>query len=151
MNALLRLMVILLLLTATAQAEPFTEMNAQRAHLGLPPLIRDADLMRKAQKRAEWLAVRQIHSGPDYYGHRGANWGPGIIEGIGSLYPDWGWCTCAMRTIGQHRAGAGMVVGTDGRRYMVLLIRGSNLLETQIRRPLRDTSHMTPDPVRVQR
>ena len=133
------------------KADSWDEMNAQRRNLGLPPLIQDEELMRCAQWKAEFMAahhVKMIQGRPStaYLGHLGPSMGPGYIEGCGAVTREWGWNSCAMRTLGQHRAGTGLAIGSDGLRYMCLLIRGRKLPETTIRVNLVDTSYMTPNP-----
>lgn len=138
-----------------ALADSFEEMNAQRANLGLAPLIRNEDLMKAAQYKAEWLAAHQIKAGRDYWQHRnpdgsfGPMIGAGYIEGIGAQDPGAGWCSCAMRTIGQHEAGTGLAIGEDGIRYMVLFVKGRNLPETNVVRPLVNTSWRSPNAPRI--
>lgn len=148
----MRSLLLLLLLGSTAAAAPMDEVNAQRANFGLPPLVEDAALSQWAQMKAEWQASRGICLDNGYNGHEGPNAGPGYTEGTGCLPPSWrGWATCAMRVRGSHRAGAGVAIGPDGNRYMCLVIAGQRFTESNIRRSIIDTHHLTPSVVRVGR
>ena len=145
-------------------ADPFDEVNAQRANFGLPPLLRHPYLMRCAQFKAEFLAKHRISNYHGHTGHEGPGMGVGYIEGCGFLEPSAGWASCAMRTQGNWYAGAGLAVNGDGVRYMCLVIytgtivrqSGRTTTTTTVsppeggrRAPLIDTSHLTPNPVRV--
>lgn len=129
----------------TARADAFEELNAQRRNFGLPPMVEDPELSRWAQMKAEWQAARGVSLYTGGNGHEGPNCGAGYTEGTGCLEPSWGWATCAMRTYGSPVAGAGLAIGTDGKRYMCLVIRGTGHREWSGRRSVINTSHLSPD------
>lgn len=140
---------IWLALLLPAMGEALDECNLQRQHFGLPPLIRDPELMRAAQRKAEWKAAHHVTSQYGYDGHEGQTPPDDCIEGCGALTPFWGWGTCETTLTGSWPAGAGLAMGTDGRRYMVLWIRqgGQNGHRRTIdmsSRNLADTAHLTP-------
>lgn len=140
-----------LLLCSIANGEPFAELNAQRAHFGLPPLIEDAELTRFAQMKAEWQARYKVNLARGYNGHEGPSGPGGCTEGTGQVDPMWGWATCAVWIKGVYRAGAGIAIGDDGKRYMCLIVRcPNNAPEVSSNdRNMLDTSHMTPNAPRI--
>ena len=137
-------LLLMLFSCVSAQGEAFDELTAQRRNFGLPPLTRDAELMEFAQMKAEWQASHHITVQNGHNGHEGPRM-PGCSEGTGQLAPHWGWGSCLMRAGGSPRAGAGVALGTDGRRYMVLIIRGVNRREINGHRNLIETAYMTPN------
>lgn len=137
---------------STAHAKAMEEVNAQRANFGLPPLVEDAALSQWAQQRAEYFARHHISIYNGYNGHEGTSPGPGYVEGGGALpksSPQDAWCSCAMRTVGNFQAGAGVAWGSDGVRYMCLVIRAPSTRDGGLRRPLVATSHLTPEAPRI--
>ena len=137
---------------ATAKAGAWEELNAQRAHMGLPPMIQDEEATAFAQMKAEYQAARGI-SGfyPDSMrskgmtGHEGPRFNLPHVEGTGCSRDGY-WMTCAMRSIGQPRAGAGIATGSDGARYMCLIVLGRNHRDGGVRRPLMYTAHLKDSP-----
>ena len=108
--------------------------------------------MRLAQAKAEWKAAHLVRTANGYSGHEGHIPPADCIEGTGALDPWWGWATCRTTVYGSHAAGAGLAIGSDGRRYMVLLIRTRQTAEIPLNsRNLIDTAHMTPSAPRVER
>jgi len=101
------------------------EVNAARAQRGLPPYVKDEGLTQAAQQCAQLRAASFVH------GHLGGPMSdfacvpPGTVctaTGAGALTPDWGWGSCC--TYDRYTyAGAAMVMGADGRRYMSLFVR----------------------------
>jgi hypothetical protein len=101
------------------------EVNAYRRARGLRPFVRDplltAGAMRLAATRA---AVRRrghfMDGGGDFaylpWGARAA------ATGCGAHPPRYGWMTCATYENFTY-AGAAWAMGTDGRRYMHLVVR----------------------------
>jgi len=144
----------LLLFLATIQGEAWggawAELNAQRAHLGLPPMIPDEEATRFAQMKAEYQAARGIRGfHPDsarrtgMSGHEGPSFHRPHVEGTGCSRDGY-WMTCAMRSLGQPRAGAGMATGRDGSRYYVLIVLGRGHRDGGLRIPLMRTAHLSP-------
>lgn len=131
--------------SSIAYGDAWAELTAQRAHFGLPPMVEDSQLSAWAQMKAEWQAARGVglHSGGN--GHEGPNCGVGYTEGTGCLEPAAGWATCAFKSAGSPVAGAGLALGTDGRRYMCLVIRGTNHRDGGRNVALSNTSYLSPD------
>jgi len=169
MNSTLKISLFLILLGVPgfpAAADSWDELNAQRANVGLPPLIQNADLMRFAQAKAEWQAARHVSgfvpSGPDNYAirrdHRGRPYNghegpriPGVVEGTGCGRIPGPYITCAWDAKGALEAGTGVAIGSDGFRYMVTMIRAHRTIEANRNVPLINTSHLTPNAPRVPR
>lgn len=138
---------------STSYATAMQELNLQRQNLGLPPLREDPQLTAHAQRRAEYQAAHRLslyngHSPGSV--HRGAHRTDGgpIVEGSGAMprnTPQDCWCTCAMRVLGDPLVGAGVAWGSDGVRYMCLIVRASTIREGGLRRPMIATAHLTPD------
>lgn len=141
---------LLLLLTvftcSTAAGSAMDEVNHWRTQNGLRPFVESPELTRFAQEKAEWRAARLAQNG-----HQGPPCPAGCREGCGEATPEWGWLTCCQEESGEV-AGAGVAIGSDGQRYMVLVVRGTNGSAPRGRRiggggSLRiiNTSNMTPD------
>ena len=118
------------------------EVNAWRRHNGLPEFIEDDKLTEFAQMKSEYRALRGLKNG-----HQGPEHPNGTTEGTGEATADWGWLTCAMEDSSTH-AGAGVCVGWDDERYMVLVVRPPGRRLVRNVKPL-DTSYLTPNPVHV--
>lgn len=116
------------------------EVNYWRKLNRLPPVVEDPELTKFAQMKAEYRAKRGLKDG-----HQGPVNPPGTREGTGEATPEWGWLTCVMEETADE-GGAGIAVGADGERYMVLVLRGGG--DAPIGRNVRphDTSFLTPDP-----
>lgn len=141
-----------LLIATTASGTAIEEVNHWRSQNGLPAFQEDAQLTQFAQAKAEWRAARLAKNG-----HQGPPTPPGCREGCGEATPEWGWLTCCQEESGQQ-AGAGVAIGADGERYMVLVIRGTSGSAPRGRqiggggalRIIR-TAHLTPDAPRIGR
>ena len=149
---MIRVTLLICLACSTAHATAMQEVNLQRKNLGLPPLREDPKLTAFAQKRAEYQATHRLslyngHSSSSV--HRGAHriGGGPIVEGCGAMprnTPQDCWCTCAMRVLGNPMVGAGVAWGSDGVRYMCLIVRARSIREGGNRRPMISTAHLTP-------
>lgn len=101
---------------------PLAEVNAARAARGLKPYIEDPALTQGAQACAAYRAANRIkdHTSNDFAflppGTRAA------AGGSGALAPSWGWASCCTYEKWTY-AGAGLVMGRDGKRYMQLFVR----------------------------
>lgn len=102
--------------------DALAEVNAARAARGLPPFLHDPALTSAAQVCASIRAAHRIagHTANDF-----AALPPGVsaaAAGCGALDSSWGWATCC--TYDRYTyAGAAVVVGADGRRFMHLFVR----------------------------
>lgn len=134
-----------------ACADALDEVNHCRRTNGLPPLIRDPQLMQGAQAKAEFQA---FYKAAPWNGYSGGHDGPsppsGISEGTAHRRrgtSSWGsWASCLMATPGTHYAGAGVALDSEGHKYMCLWIRGSNLPRERIVPTAVPTSHLNPNP-----
>jgi hypothetical protein len=142
----MRTMMLVLLVSSTASASALEEVNLWRSKNGLPAFEEDKKLTAAAQHKAEYRAARLLKDG-----HQGPSCPAGCREGTGEARPEWGWLTCVMEESGTH-AGAGVAIGADGQRYMVLIVRGTRGSAPKGRavRPIR-TAHLTPDAPRISR
>lgn len=133
-------MMCILSFCSLAQGSAIEEVNLWRQKNGLSPFIEDEKLTAAAQHKAEYRAARLLKNG-----HQGPACPAGCREGTGEARPSWGWLTCVMEETGKY-AGAGVAVGADGERYMVLLVRGTRGSAPRGRsvRPIR-TAHLTPN------
>lgn len=102
--------------------EALNEVNAARATRGLRPFVHDPNLTVAAQ------ACASIRSSSRIAGHLANDFSylPGGVSasasGCGALELSWGWGTC--RTYDNYTyAGAAVVMGADGKRYMHLFVR----------------------------
>ena len=140
-----------ILIAANAGARGIDELNAQRRNFGLPPCVEDPQLTAFAQEKCEWQAEHGVNLRNGYNGHEGRQNPWGFVEGTGCVTADWGWCTCAMRSLGSHRVGCGVCHGPDGNRYMCLIVAARSINESNVQRPVINTSHMTPNAPRMSR
>lgn len=149
---LLACLLVVLGPVSTAGASAMEEVNYWRAKNGLAPLQEVAWMSEFAQRKAEWRAARLAQNG-----HQGPACPAGCREGTGEASPSWGWLTCCQEESGRY-AGAGVAIGADGQRYMVLVIHGAQGSAPRGRSmggggSLRvlNTSRLTPDAPRVPR
>ena len=150
---IVRVFLFVLLISSSASGSAMEEVNHWRTQNGLEPLKEVAWMTDFAQRKAEWRAARLAQNG-----HQGPPCPAGCREGCGEASSEWGWLTCCQEETGKW-AGAGVAVGADGQRYMVLIIQG-----TQGRAPkgrqiggrgaqlrIINTSQLTPNAPRVDR
>ena len=100
-----------------------------------------------AQEKANYRAYYRLKNG-----HQGPQPIAGWREGTGEARSVWGWLTCCQEESAAY-GGAGMCVGLDGDRYMVLVLRGGSgrcLLRSRNNVPIYDTSRLTAKPYRIQ-
>lgn len=140
----MKTVLVFLLLVTSSAASGIEEVNLWRSRNGLPRFEEDKRLTRFAQYKAEWRASRLLQNG-----HQGPRCPADCREGTGEATSDWGWLTCVMEETGRY-AGAGVAIGPDGQRYMVLVVRGTRGSAPIGRkvRPCR-TAHLTPDAPRI--
>jgi len=110
----MRSMIVVLVMSPIAGASAIEEVNFWRSANGLPRLVEDQVLTSRAQAKAEYRAARLLKNG-----HDGRRCPQGCREGTGEASPGWGWLACVMEETGDC-AGAGVAIGADGQRYMVL-------------------------------
>lgn len=106
--------------------DALAEVNTARATRGLPPFQHDPQLCQAAYKAAQIRASRQLA------GHlpesdftclpAGAS---ADAAGCAAWSPGDGWGACCTYDSYQF-AGAAWVIGSDGRRYMHLFVRGGS-------------------------
>jgi hypothetical protein len=140
------LMCLVMTCATMASGRGLDEVNFWRSRNGLRPLREDPLLTRFAQRKAVYRAARMLKNG-----HQGEACPADCREGTGEAQPQWGWLTCVMEEDATH-GGAGVAIGEDGERYMVLVVRGGSGSAPRGRnvRPLA-TAHLTPDAPVVQR
>lgn len=126
-------------------ADGMDEVNEWRRRSGLRPFVEDPEMTRFAMMKAQYRAERGLKNG-----HQGPRPPAGWHEGTGEATASWGWLTCEMEADFQY-AGAGICIGRDGERYMVLVCRGGSgsALRSRQNAPVHDTSYLTPNPPRV--
>ena len=116
------LLALLFLAVPAFGADALDEVNAARAKRGLPAFVRDPGLGQAAESCAKFRAERLIkgHTNNDFqFLPAGTTAG---AAGCAALTPDWLWQSCC--TYDRYRfAGAAVVMGRDGRRYMQLFVR----------------------------
>lgn len=115
-------------------ADALAEVNAERAKRGLPAFKADPLLAQAAYECAKIRAASHIHGHLDSDHDRlpaGVN-RSAIVSGCGALEPSWGWGTCCTYDDYTH-AGAALVMGNDGRRYMHLFVRNEKTATPQPR------------------
>ncbi|MEM8864130.1 MAG: hypothetical protein AAGF31_01130 [Planctomycetota bacterium] len=115
----IRALFVAMLLASSASATALEEVNYWRTKNGLQPFKEVPWMTEFAQRKAEWRAARLAQNG-----HQGPPCPAGCREGTGEATPDWGWLTCCQEETGTW-AGAGVAIGADGQRYMVLVIHGT--------------------------
>lgn len=131
----------LLNVTSPVHAAAIDEVNLFRTTHGLHPFKHDPQLSVFAQRKAEYRAIRLLKNG-----HQGPQNPPGTAEGTAEALPMWGWLSCAMEEDWEY-AGAGVAIGADHERYMVLVVRNGSgaALKGRSLRPV-STAHLTPNP-----
>ena len=150
---LVRALFIASLLASTVSASAMKEVNHWRTQNGLEPFEEVPWMTEFAQQKAQWRAARLAQNG-----HQGPPCPAGCREGCGEALPMWGWLTCCQEETGK-RAGAGVAIGADGQRYMVLIIQGTQGIAPKGRQiggsgarlRIIDTSKLTPDAPRIER
>ena len=142
----LRSLFFCFVLTGIASGAAVDEVNLFRTTHGLRPFKHDPQLTAFAQMKAEYRAARMLKNG-----HQGPQNPPGTGEGTAEATATWGWLSCSMEEDWEN-AGAGVAIGGDGERYMVLVVRGGSGAARRGRslRPV-PTAHLTPDPPRFDR
>jgi hypothetical protein len=98
------------------------EVNAKRSRAGLKPFVRDDGLTKAAAACAAIRAENGIrgHLPSDFaYLPSGAS---ADAAGCGALDPSWEWQSCCDDEDYTY-AGAAVVIGADGKRYMLLFVR----------------------------
>lgn len=138
---MLKVLLLLIVTCSIAQASGMDEVNAWRRKNGLLPFREVPWMTSMAQKKAEYRAARLLKDG-----HQGPKCPTGCREGTGEAIPWWGWLTCCMEETGKW-AGAGVAIGADGERYMVLIVYGVEgwaPIGRNVGRP--NTAYLTPYP-----
>jgi len=137
-------LVLALTSCSIAEAGGVDEVNLWRAKNGLKPFVEVPWMTEFAQEKAEWRAARLMQSTLTD-GHKGPKCPSGCREGTGTGEPWWGWITCCMDESGKY-AGAGVAIGGDGERRMVLIVhgKGRGLVHGILR--AQKTAHLTPRP-----
>lgn len=110
------------IVTVTCDGDALEEVNTARARRGLRPFLRDGLLVQAAQRCAEFRAANRIagHTANDFqFVPAGTQ---AVAAGSGALEPSWGWGTCCTHEDWTY-AGAAVVMGPDGKRYMQLFVR----------------------------
>ena len=143
----MRFMLTILLTLTLAQsvhADAWDEVCEWRRRARLPAMKEDPALTKFAMMKARYRAERGLQNG-----HQGPRWPKGCTEGTGEAKAMWGWLTCVTETDAKV-GGAGMCIGRDGQRYMVLVVKGHrrSLIDPH-RYPIFDTSRLSPHPPRV--
>lgn len=106
----------------SADENALAEVNAARASRGLPPYIHDPALSTAA------LACAQARANSLYAGHTQNDFAalpPGAMaraSGCAAWEPFMGWGACCTYERYTY-AGAAVVIGRDGKRYMHLFVR----------------------------
>lgn len=141
-----RVVILSFFVSGVAWGDGIDEVNLFRTTHGLRPFKHDTQLSAFAQMKAEYRAARMLK-----HGHQGPPNPPGTGEGTAEATPMWGWLSCSMEEDWEY-AGAGIAIGGDGERYMVLVVRGGSGAATRGRnlRPV-PTAHLTPNPPRFDR
>jgi hypothetical protein len=142
---LLIIVAVLMTVATSVQADGMDEVNEWRRRTGLPLFIEDPEMTKFAQMKARHRAENNLRNG-----HQGPKPPARWHEGTGEASSLWGWLTCEMECDFTY-AGAGLCVGKDGTRYMVLVCRGGSSRPFISRRsvPVHSTSHLTPKPARI--
>lgn len=127
--------------------EAWLEFNEWRRRCGLPQLKEVPEMSELAQNKANYRAFYRLQNSHDGPAHP-KDW----YEGCGEAIPYVGWLTCVMEDNAQE-GGAGMTVGLDGQRYMVLYLRGGTrdclLPGGRDNAPTHRTSYLSPRPWRI--
>lgn len=107
--------------TGVFSTSAMAEVNAARAARGLKPYIEDPALTQAAEACAQARAARGIKGHFNDFsflppGTRAA------AAGCGAMEASWGWNSCC--TYEHHTyAGAAVIYGRDGKRYMHIFVR----------------------------
>lgn len=145
--SLVRVWFLMLVPVTMCQGDAWDEFSEWRRQCGLPQVKEDPAMTKWAQAKANYRAFHRLKNG-----HQGPRNPAGWREGTGEAKPVWGWLTCCQEEDAAY-GGAGMCVGLDGDRYMVLVLRGGNgrcLLRSRNDIPIHNTSRLTTRPYRVQ-
>lgn len=113
--------VLTAVVSVTCDGDALEEVNTYRARRGLRPFLRDGLLCQAAQRCAEFRAANRIagHTSNDFQFVQGTQ---AVAAGSGALEPSWGWGACCSDEDWTY-AGAAVVMGQDGKRYMQLFVR----------------------------
>jgi len=108
--------------TSVSGQEALNEVNATRAQRGLRPYAHDPNLSVAALSAAQYRAARRLagHTPSDF-----AHLPPGTdatAAGCAAWPPGLGWGACCTYE-NWTTAGAAIVIGPDGQRYMHLFVR----------------------------
>lgn len=108
-----------------AAVDALAEVNAERARRGLRAFIQDEGLtaaaLAAATHRARYRIAGHLTSGMGDFAFLPAG-SSARAAGCGALEPWWGWGSCC--TFDNYSyAGAAVVMGADGKRYMHLFCR----------------------------
>ncbi len=132
-----------------AGSEAWAEFNEWRRLCGLPQIKESPEMTAFAQNKANYRAFYRLKNN-----HAGPKAPDGWREGCAEAFPFWGWLSCRQEEDALE-GGAGLAVGLDGERYMVLVLRGGSgrcLLATgRDNTPVHDTSYMSKRPWRIPR
>ena len=127
-------------------ADAWDEVCEWRRRAGLPQMKEDPALTKFAMMKARYRAERGLKDG-----HQGPKCPKGCTEGTGEAKPSWGILTCLLETDAQT-GGAGLCIGRDGERYMVLVVRGhTKHLINPNKIPVFNTSYLTPNPPSIKK
>ena len=137
------LLLMLLLIPNLAAADAWDEFCEWRRRVGLPQVQKDPAMMKFAQDKANYRAYYGLQNG-----HQGPKQPYSWREGTGEATATWGFLTCCMEEDATH-GGAGLCIGKDGQRYMVLVLRGGSgqALISRHQIPVHNTSYLTPKPL----
>lgn len=137
--------ILVLLSNNIVKGDGFDEVQEWRRRTGLPLFKEDPKMTKFAKMKASFRAERNLQNS-----HTGPKPQAGWVEGTGEAKPMWGWLTCAIEDDYTH-AGAGLVVGSNGVRYMVFVGRGGTgrPLISSHNIPTYDTSYLTKNPEKV--
>ena len=145
--AFLRIWILVLVPAALCQADAWDEFCEWRTRCGLPQIQEDPVMTKWAQEKANFRAYYRLKNG-----HQGPRTPAGWREGTGEAKSFWGWLTCCQEEDAAY-GGAGICIGLDGERYMVLALRGGSgrsLFRSRTNIPIHDTSRLTAKPYRIQ-
>ena len=104
--------------------DALAEVNAKRATKGLRPLLPDPLLTQGALACAKQRAARHIsgHLPESDFSYLPSG-GHATAAGCGALEDSWGWETCCYDDPKYTYCGAAWVRGSDGLRYMHVMVR----------------------------
>lgn len=103
------------------QHDALDEVNAKRVARGLHPFIKDSGLTIAAINCAKHRAANRIagHSNDFSFVPSGS---VATAAGCGAMDASWGWQSCCWEENYTY-AGAAVVIGDDGNRYMHIFVR----------------------------